>query len=296
MSRIINVLLSILLVVTCIDVYADNNRRSDSKKPDWLTGKMPQPGNSSFSYQITEYQNMDLNTARKGCLINLTEYLKQTNSITVKGEVKAMSRTSGTKRQEKIDTEYAYVYKIDGETFHILFRKVDEYWEIIKNISGEKTYRCICLYAVANSSRNAVFDEISFSYKYGAAGLWRSALVPGWGQMYKGSTGKGLGILVGETLMIGGIILCENRRADYTAKINETHDINKKRSYSDLSNNYEIGRNVCIGAAAALYIYNIIDAVAVGGRKRTIIRKSKGMSFKPVQEREYNGFALTYNF
>lgn len=51
--------------------------------------------------------------------------------------------------------------------------------------------------------------------------MMRSLIVPGWGQMYKGSTVKGLCILGGEVALAAGIIVSENLRSSYVKKMHE---------------------------------------------------------------------------
>lgn len=112
---------------------------------------------------------------------------------------------------------------------------------------------------VSRNLSNLSFDQVNFSYKYGMSALWRSALVPGYGQIYKGSTAKGISILGGEVALITGVLLTENTRSSYRRKAKETYDVNKIRSYTDKADNYETARNICIGGAIALYVYNVID-------------------------------------
>ena len=45
------------------------------------------------------------------------------------------------------------------------------------------------------------------------------------------------------------------------------------KTYNTKADNCENIRNICIGGAAALYVYNLIDAIAANGAKRVIIKK-----------------------
>lgn len=113
--------------------------------------------------------------------------------------------------------------------------------------------------------------------------------------MHKGSTGKGVAILVGEAALIGGVIFTENERASYEKMKYENPSLMKE--YSTKVENWETARNVCIGAAAALYLYNLIDAAVANGRKRTIVNKASHFAMMPtVLDNSACGISLTYNF
>ena len=56
------------------------------------------------------------------------------------------------------------------------------------------------------------------------------------------------------------IIYTENMRATYASKMRSQPRFAKQ--YKSKADNFEIARNCCIGAAAAMYVYNLIDAEA----------------------------------
>lgn len=269
---------------------------SNGKRPDWLSNKLPDATNDSFFYQITSAKAYSLDSARNGAFKELINYIDQTNNIKISGEIITSSSSIQINRavNETINKEYSYKYKIDSEELFITFRKVDEYWETQKNNKGEIIYHCYSLYMVSKNLNRPQFDKVSFSYKYGMSALWRSALVPGYGQIYKGSTAKGISILSGEVALITGILLTENTRSSYRRKAKETYDVNKIIRYTDKADNYETARNIFIGGAIALYVYNLIDAVASNGRKRTITNKR--ISFAPTIGTEHNGITFSLAF
>jgi len=82
-------------------------------------------------------------------------------------------------------------------------------------------------------------------------------------------------MLGGCAVLAGGIIFTEHTRADYVAKIAQTHNTQAIRTYTNKRNHFATARNICIGAAAALYVYNLIDAVATPGARRVVVKKGK---------------------
>lgn len=111
--------------------------------------------------------------------------------------------------------------------------------------------------------------------------------------MYKGSKGKGITILLAEAAAIGGIIFCENGRASYESKmLSQPQFIKTNKTKVD---NFETARNCCIGAAAAIYVYNLIDAVVAPGAKRLSIEPNR-VQLAPFATKDFGGFSLSYRF
>lgn len=87
-----------------------------------------------------------------------------------------------------------------------------------------------------------------------------SSFVPG---LYQLRNNKKLGgglIIAGEALGIGSAIVSHNMRGVYIKKMNSTTNANLKKEYADRANACTIVRNVSIGAAAAVYVWNLVDA------------------------------------
>ena len=81
-----------------------------------------------------------------------------------------------------------------------------------------------------------------------------------------------------EIACVAGIILCENQRADYANKVIEQPRFAKE--YNTKANNWATGRNLAIGVAGALYVYNLIDAAVTNGARR--------VKLKPVGSAEFS--------
>lgn len=269
----------------------------NKEKPDWILKNPPKPSNNTFSYKVVRSSDRVQANAKKGCLKELVDLIERDYNIRVTGDIKTVStsKTEGKGTTETVGSEYVYTYRIESGSIDIRIKKVDEYYELVSPPSGgRKVFVYYALYAVGNMNMQPRFDDVTFTYKYGADALWRSMIAPGYGQLYKGSTAKGLSIIGGEVLFVGGIIYGENLRASYRRKASGASDVKKIRSYTDSADNYETVRNICIGGAAAVYLYNLIDAVASDGRRKTVVNKRYSLS--PTVHPDYNGISLTFNF
>ena len=212
------------------------------------------------------------------------------HGVSVKGTAIEKIKAESRDHVYTENIEHNYTYNLDFDNFKTAFTQIDIYWE--KDKSG--IYNCWVLFEVANNADKVRFQEVTFTKKYGIRGLAYS-LIPGVGQLYKGSTAKGLSILGGEAALAAAIVLCENTRASYVKKMRE--QLAHAKTYNSKADNWETGRNVCIGAAVALYIYNLVDAAIANGAKRGRIQSGqKYLSMTPVTGTECNGLALTFHF
>lgn len=264
--------------------------RSEKLRPAWLANKTPKTSNSTFHYQITEGEHQNLEDARHSCLLNLSTYIKRKHHISEQAVAEiSLDQVDGRSAERE---SYHFSYDIKGERVTVNSFKYDEYWEYVLYPDGRRIYRCYTLYGVADTAAPS-FDRLSFSRKYGARGFARSLIVPGWGQLYKGNKTKGACILGGEVVLIGGIIAAENLRASYVKKMREQPK--HLDTYNTKADNWENIRNVCIGGAAALYVYNLIDAMVANGRKRSKTHKEVRMALYPTAG-DCNGVTLAYRF
>ena len=265
-------------------------RQSEKMRPAWLSDKTPRPTNATFHYRTVEAQGNTLDEARRQCLVVLSEDVERTWEVSGGGtqDIREV-QTNG-----EIDSRsvFTYHYNVAGEEVSITTTCYDEYWECVRYPDGALRYHCYMLFGVADTAQPE-FDRLRFTRKYGARGLWRSLISPGWGQMYKGSTAKGLGILGGEAVLAAGIIVSENLRSSYIKKMIEQPQ--HQQTYNNRADNWCNIRNVCIGAAAALYVYNLVDALVANGRKRAVTQKRVYLSLQPVAG-DCNGIGLAVNF
>lgn len=282
-------LLSMLALPFMSLVAPAQSAASDNIKPRWFH-KLPSPTNSTFKYETVSASAKSLDEARNKCLAELISSSGLSRGIVVTSDYKSSEKMAQSwdngKLTEHIDYEATTSNTAKSKKGEIFVENIDEYWT--RDNSG--TYYMTKLYAKSELGEAPLFDNVELTTKYGASGLWRSAIVPGWGQFYKGSNLKGGMILGGTVVLVGSIIFTENQRADYVKKISKTHDADIKRAYASRRDNFATGRNICIGAAAALYIYNLIDAIVAPGARRVVVKsRSYGNSYSVVPSITANG-------
>ena len=244
----------------------------DKIKPQWLH-KPPTPTNPSFKYKIVSASATSEDEARDKCFTELVSSSGLSQGIVVSSEYNSndsvWQMVENGKLTEKVFFDSKTKTFAKSKESMIYVEKINEYKTQDK--SGE--YHISILYAISELGKAPLFDNVEVTDMHGTNGLWRSAIVPGWGQFYKGSNLKGGLILGGTVALVGGIIFTENQRMDYVNKIAKTHDTNIKRTYATKRDHFATGRNICVGAVAALYVYNLIDAIAAPGARRVIVHQ-----------------------
>lgn len=253
-------------------------RASEPLRPRWLQ-KAPRPTNPSFTYTTESATAPTLEAARERCLAELVAHAGLANGVVCVSNNDSRERLSQVWENGRLTERILYDSRTDSRmesdavTLHV--ENVAEYWE--RDRSGN--YLLTKLFARSTGATAPLFDHIVSTTRYGARGLWRSAVIPGWGQFHKGANLKGGLILGGCAALAAGIVFTESQRSDYIRKMGRTHDTGLIRRYSTRADHYATARNVCIGAAAALYLYNLIDAVSAPGARRLIVRNGNRPSY-----------------
>lgn len=114
------------------------------------------------------------------------------------------------------------------------------------------------------------------------------SFIPGLNQLQNDQKMKGTLYIAGEALCIGGAIMMHSIGVSYEGKIDKTNNSTLKQNYANNANVCYTTRNVMIGAAIAVYVWNVIDAFA---------NKPKSTAhMTPYIGSESVGLALNFNF
>lgn len=288
-------LLYILLLCFIGSTTALGFPKSDKLRPTWISGDFPIPSNNTYMYEVHSAIGSTLEDARNKCYQELV-----TNSGNLTGAViyEDFSSTVEAEQEykngileEKIkEFNNAIIHsKSDEHTLYSIC--IDEYWEKKNGL-----FYVTRLYAKSELHGNPIFDEVEYKTDYvPTEGLVRS-LVPGWGQIYKGSKVKGGLIIAGEAIGVGGIITSFSMKSSYEKLMKEDPKHLKDYSMSaDMWQNIGYG---CIAFTVAVYIYNLIDAaLAPGARRVIVLPRQQTMTLAPSVTMDGSvGIAMKYNF
>ena len=283
--RILSLLCCVAVLMCChTTLYA--KEKSDKLKPKWVTHALPESKSGTYFFVRATGIAATLEGAKQQAFVSMAQKLEQERGLTVNTSVFVKAKTTqnqyGRNAEYTKETEMEVIEK--GHQLKIVCREIDQYW-----IYDDGKYEVHVLYTVADKNRygGSYDDKITLTSKYGAAGLL--SVIPSVGQFYKGSYVKGGLILGGEIISAGGIILCENTRASYIKKMHEQPKYAEE--YNSLADSWETGRNICIGVAAALYVYNLIDAFVTPGARRVKVEPSR-VNFAPVPYADNNSIGI----
>lgn len=257
-------ILLLCLITLSFQAHADN-------RPPWMRGDMPEKSNESYYFKVVQAEGSTQSEARHNVVLSLIGELARSQGVTITGRdiMQTLSESNNGKYSEKSSTQT--LYSIETAGFKACFDVVDEYYD---------NKSCWILFQVAYVPDKASFDKVEFTTNYKGSAIWRSMLVPGWGQMHKKSTGKGITILTTQVLSVAGIFVCDNLSSSYYNKALNERNTATREQYQDRSTSFRNVRNGLIIAASAIYVYNIIDAISAKGAKRYKVGVSpNGISF-----------------
>ena len=270
MRRTILLTVSILLGMATVCAQ----EASDKVKPQWMK-HTPAAKTYGVCYVPVTVYSTDWQSASTLALNELTKYLPRNWNVSTVTDVEResyMEREGANKIGANKRTQtYRLHVRNEGDPVTIRCKEVDTYWEETF-IGGNNQLKCTILYQVIAPNATTDFEHTSTTTQYGIHGLWRSMIVPGWGQFYKGSKGKGAMFLGGTAALAGGMVYCQSRITNSRSLAAQTYNPEHLRIYSRRISNFSTARNVCIGATAALYVWNLVDAVVAPGARRVVVK------------------------
>ena len=255
-----------ILLIALFPLQTMGQSYIQKEKPFWADGYFREMDNSYI--EVVHAFGYDLESAKD----------KAVKEIISRRSLATGSEASVSIKQDEISVISG------GKQLIVKARIIDEY--IVHTTNGYTAY----LLVQTAKNPTYTYEEVTISDKYGFSAR---AFIPGMAQIHKGSKGKGLCIITAEVAAIAGIIFTENERASYESKMRSQPNFAKQ--YKTKMDNYETARNCCIGAAAAIYIYNLIDAIVAPGDKRIIV-KPNTLRVSPMASTEYSGITLSYHF
>ena len=252
-------------------------------KPKWLR-TTPQAMNTTYMFIPITVSANSLENGRNEALRALAVDRGLLNSVRVSSRTKTTSDESqgfvDGKLTEHIDIHTVETTTFDGKPITLQAHIVDEYLD-----KDDGTFSS--LYQVAVTNR-PIFNDVLTTTQYGVHGLWRSMIVPGWGQFYKGSKGKGAMFLGGTAALAGGIVYCQSRITNSRNLAAQTYNPEHLRIYSRRISNFSMARNVCIGATAALYVWNLVDAIVAPGARRVVVKPATNFGGYSLENLNYS--------
>lgn len=179
------VLFSVLLLALFSgNAVAQKRIHSSSRlKPQWVKDKSAGAKIGATGLKVVENSGTSLDLLETDRLRTLAGYLESSNRLdgVIDRNYERVSSDSGN--YDRIENRLTFRTETSVKSFSC--RMIDGWWEQVAIDGIGLRYNSYTLYAVSEANM-PLADNVGVTTRYGARGLWRSALVPGWGQFYKG--------------------------------------------------------------------------------------------------------------
>lgn len=287
MKTLPRILLTAVTAVLALSAQSQDKPRWAIKGVDDLNKERT---NETYRFVKFETFGGDLALLRNESSTPLVEYLASTFGLPDdRASVSELSAPETIERSLPNDSEvtqgisrdFAITFAGDNtSTFYA--RLVDEYVSFDDNVDETYDYTLYQLYEVSNREDGIMpeYDDCYFTRSYNTGALIHS-IIPGMGQLYKGQNTKAYCIWGGEAVCIAAALWCEKRRADYADDRNNAMAEGKMDawdSYRSKSQSWRVLRNIAIGGAIGVYVYNLIDAAVSKGPRQVVVRKGSSSS------------------
>ena len=258
-------LMVILLLSVQTNIKAQIIESSSNEKPYWLEeGGLPQ--SDYFIYKIGQAENISLNDAKKQAINDVLQKIANEDGITYSISSESNLSIENKNENGKTETVETFTHEgktiIDGKEMSVpALQEASDYY-ILRNKSSGNIYEYWVLVRLPKQKK---YVEMPIYQNWNSDAIWRSAIFPGWGQLYKSQVShkerkKGLFMLTGEVVMLTALFTSQIQYSSYHDKAYETISVSQREIY--LSNRDAWGnlRYAFVGGAAVVYLYSIIDA------------------------------------
>lgn len=267
MTLFIKQLLTIV-TLTCPTIALLAQSKATSNRPPWISGEVPSWTVGELPHvdlegnilRVEFTQDADPETAEKKAeqavahyiLKKAGVYLSSDEDLTLIHENETRHKGNKTKDYGSVREQYKSQVKVNGKVYG-RYTLIDKYTQY----KGGRYYFAGLFLVAEQDMTLAALPPITYSMDRGA---WRSMVIPGWAQLYTGRTMAGIGYMTVQAGLIASSIYFHNR-ADYSLlRMNEAHGIRTKQIYKKDHDEMLLYRNISIGACAAWYALNVIDA------------------------------------
>jgi hypothetical protein len=128
-------------------------------------------------------------------------------------------------------------------------------------------------YVVGSSGRQQVWSLMSLpsANEIGRwSAIWRSALLPGWGQFYQGKNWRGAVFLAGGVLGVGGALYTASRQQDFENQGQQSTVPATRHYYYDQADKYHQGNVAFVTLTITSYALSLADAIFTSSNKADI--------------------------
>lgn len=259
-----------LIIVSALSLNAQrrNNNYNINKALPWVVGNLPDDSDD-VRYKVAYGEGTTYQMAREDATAALITELGWEHGITVTSKTIDEVKHSINNDDSNFSQNRSTTTTITQDGYTASLTKVDEYSELDKGSSNPVKYKVWQLYVIDCPWADRINLKYTTKYGFSTAG-WRSLIIPGWGQFYKKQYVKGAAFL-GMELVAAASAAYFQSRYNYNIKHSlETPILDLQIEYTNRAQKQTLYRNISLGACAAIWVLNVLDASLLEGRPRYI--------------------------
>ncbi len=271
----------------------------NAQEPYWLKeGGLPQ--SNYFDYYIGIGEDESLYEAKKKAVQDVLQKIsnKKGMNYIITGQSELKGKETEHNGNFNTDISFSFNTKVTINGREVVLPSLQEASDYyITKISGGKSLNnCWVLVRVA---KNKAYANKPIYEPWGFDPVWRSALYPGLGQLYKGRYSnkekkKGTFLLLTGTAMIAGVISSQVLYNYNHDQAYATESMSQRDFYLDKRDMWGSARYGFAVGAGVIYLYSLIDASANKKVKR-YSELQKRINIQPIIGTEYYLLALKIN-
>lgn len=268
MKRITIMLTLIIVSALSLNAQRRNNNYNINKALPWVVGNLPDDSDE-VRYKVAYGEGTTYQMAREDATAALITELGWEHGITVTSKTIDEVKHSINNDDSNFSQNRSTTTTITQDGYTASLTKVDEYSELDKGSSNPVKYKVWQLYVIDCPWADRINLKYTTKYGFSTAG-WRSLIIPGWGQFYKKQYVKGAAFL-GVELVAAASAAYFQSRYNYNIKHSlETPILDLQIEYTNRAQKQTLYRNISLGACAAIWVLNVLDASLLEGRPRYI--------------------------
>ena len=268
MKHFILTLVFIIVSTLSLDAQRRNNNYDVNSALPWVAGRLPLDSDA-VRYKVAYGEGTTYQQAREDATASLITELGWEHGITVTSKTIDEVKHTINNDDSNFSQNRSTTTTIEQDGYTASITKVDEYSELDKSTPHAVKYKVWQLYAIDCPWASQINLKYSTKYGFGTAG-WRSLIIPGWGQFYKKQYAKGSVFLGVELAGVASIMYFQNRYNYNIKQSLETPILDLQIEYTNRAHKQQLYRNISIGACAAMWVLNVLDATLLEGRPRYV--------------------------
>jgi len=285
------IILFIFLAISSNNYGQKLINKSAEKQPIWL---IEMPEGKYFNYfSGVASSKISLDEAKEKAILSVLSEIVMSSEVTIESEITLFDQETESELISRVTNEI----KLKGTSTSITgLKKEEEYWETIKT-ETEIIYRYWILMKIHREKYVGVdLSKFELKQTYGPTPIIKSAIIPGWGQIHKKETKKGIIFLTGFVTTLTSGIITNNISHSFTEDAKNANGAEWINYYNDLSNQYYITSMISFVISGAIYGYNIFDSISSKGAKIYAYNNSKNIWFAINNKSSNIGINITVFF